>query len=423
MDEGCNSCCHGEVWRQSADEKFKKLGVHCVRMDSISANFVGPGEKNSNGRFELPMALKLQDGTIAAGVISSHEMEDSDHPLLLSQIAQAKLGKVKSMRKGAIAFSDYGDRERDSTSSPYGTLHDPHRPHLDTRLHGSHPTLERGAPPDWEADERLRVNTDSEDEHIGQIAVRLDSKRLSRDLQNAKHVIISCGIENFEVTYWSKCVATKFRDHIGVTEARGRGNFDATHVNFDDSETQAICHESLRMNYLELCEGNEIVICNRLNFRDSDKNKEIRYHTGNHANIRDDMATSTYFESVCQPHCELVPHRDPDQKTLTVTACRSGRHRSVAVTILQKNAIGTTYEGSEAVAIHTAPLSMRPLEEDVPGEGRRMRTTRARAVGEEERRRPDSAQEVERDSRDLHSREAQIPIPIRYGRSQTQASG
>ena len=27
IDEGCNSCCHGEVWRQKAEMKMKVLGL------------------------------------------------------------------------------------------------------------------------------------------------------------------------------------------------------------------------------------------------------------------------------------------------------------------------------------------------------------------------------------------------------------
>ena len=28
IDDGCNSCCHGEVWRQNAEVKMKVVGLH-----------------------------------------------------------------------------------------------------------------------------------------------------------------------------------------------------------------------------------------------------------------------------------------------------------------------------------------------------------------------------------------------------------
>ena len=103
VDDACNSCCHGEHWRGSADQKMTRLGFKVKWLHSNPANFSGIGPKRLSGKLKMPMALKCEEsGLILPGAISSHEVPGAERPLLISQSCQAKLGMTKSMRKGVI---------------------------------------------------------------------------------------------------------------------------------------------------------------------------------------------------------------------------------------------------------------------------------------------------------------------------------
>ena len=43
IDDGCNSCCHGEVWRQNAEAKMKVLGLHSIWLHRKATPFNGVG--------------------------------------------------------------------------------------------------------------------------------------------------------------------------------------------------------------------------------------------------------------------------------------------------------------------------------------------------------------------------------------------
>ena len=43
IDDGCNSCCHGEAWRQNAEAKRKVLGLQPIRVHRKVATFNGVG--------------------------------------------------------------------------------------------------------------------------------------------------------------------------------------------------------------------------------------------------------------------------------------------------------------------------------------------------------------------------------------------
>ena len=45
---------------------------------------------------------------IVPGLLESHE-QDGNHPLLMSDESQAKMGFIKDMREGKIHLKDYGD--------------------------------------------------------------------------------------------------------------------------------------------------------------------------------------------------------------------------------------------------------------------------------------------------------------------------
>ena len=65
IDDGCNSCCHGEVWRQNAEEgKMKDLGFHPVWLHRNKTTFNGVGTSTSSGKLNITMAIRLQESDV-----------------------------------------------------------------------------------------------------------------------------------------------------------------------------------------------------------------------------------------------------------------------------------------------------------------------------------------------------------------------
>ena len=78
-------------------------------IDSDARTISGIGEGRSNGRFAIPFAIRSIGGQTIAGVTISHQIEDANHPILLSIEMQAKQGFIKDVRAGTIKLLDYPD--------------------------------------------------------------------------------------------------------------------------------------------------------------------------------------------------------------------------------------------------------------------------------------------------------------------------
>ncbi len=108
VDEGCNSSAHGKSWRENAERKLAVLGFKVQKMNSKVHNYSGIGATKTTGKYRFPMSLLMEKSQLTLpGIIDSHEIETSHHPMLLSQSAQAKLGFRKSSRKGTIELEDH----------------------------------------------------------------------------------------------------------------------------------------------------------------------------------------------------------------------------------------------------------------------------------------------------------------------------
>ena len=62
VDEGCNSCCHGDVWRQNAEVKMKVLGLHPIGLHRKATTFndVETNTTNTtNQKPTIPMGIAL----------------------------------------------------------------------------------------------------------------------------------------------------------------------------------------------------------------------------------------------------------------------------------------------------------------------------------------------------------------------------
>ena len=108
IDDGCNSCCHGGAWRQSAEAKMKVLCFHPIWLHRKTITFNGVGTSTTSGEQNKPMAIRLQEsGMVIPGACIHTKSRKKTHPLLLSQACQAKLGMTKRVRDGSITLDDY----------------------------------------------------------------------------------------------------------------------------------------------------------------------------------------------------------------------------------------------------------------------------------------------------------------------------
>ena len=108
IDDGCNRCCHGEVWRQNAEAKMQALGFHPIWLHRKATTSNGVATSTTSGKLKTPKATRLQESDmVIPRCVRSHEIPEKTHPMLVSQACQAKLGKTKRVREGSITLGDY----------------------------------------------------------------------------------------------------------------------------------------------------------------------------------------------------------------------------------------------------------------------------------------------------------------------------
>ena len=85
IDDGCNSCCHGEVWRQNAEAQMKVLRLQPIWVHRKATTFNGVGTSTTSGKLKIPMAIRLQESDmVIPGCVHSHEILEKTHILCYS---------------------------------------------------------------------------------------------------------------------------------------------------------------------------------------------------------------------------------------------------------------------------------------------------------------------------------------------------
>ena len=108
IDDGCNSCCHGDVWRQNTEAKMNVLGIHPIWLHRKATTFNGVGTSTTSGKLKIPMSIRLQESDmVTPGRVHSHEIPEKTHPLMVFQACQAKWGMTKRVRDGSKTVHDY----------------------------------------------------------------------------------------------------------------------------------------------------------------------------------------------------------------------------------------------------------------------------------------------------------------------------
>ncbi len=82
-------------------------GLNSFGRSSITTTFKGGGNAQTAGKLHVPFATKLvESGMIIPGGMDSHELPTADHPMLISQSVQARLGMIRDIRNGIIWLQD-----------------------------------------------------------------------------------------------------------------------------------------------------------------------------------------------------------------------------------------------------------------------------------------------------------------------------
>ena len=76
VDDGCNSCCHGEVWRQNAEAKMNVLRLQPTWAHRQATTFNGVGTSTTSGKLKISMAIRLQESDmVIPGCVHSLERQ------------------------------------------------------------------------------------------------------------------------------------------------------------------------------------------------------------------------------------------------------------------------------------------------------------------------------------------------------------
>ena len=106
IDDGCISCCHGDVWRQNAEAKMKVSRLQPIWVHRKATTFDGVGTSTTSGKLKISMVRVQESDMVKPGFVHSHEIQKKTHLLSLSPGCQAKLGMTKRVRDGSITLDD-----------------------------------------------------------------------------------------------------------------------------------------------------------------------------------------------------------------------------------------------------------------------------------------------------------------------------
>ena len=107
LDTGCNSTCHGKVWRQNAEKKLAALNMRMHKISDKSHDFNGIGTAQTTGKWYMPVGVKLADWNVDIPMtLKSDEIGDRT-PLLVSCGDISHMGLDISLRHGTVRLVDY----------------------------------------------------------------------------------------------------------------------------------------------------------------------------------------------------------------------------------------------------------------------------------------------------------------------------
>ena len=268
IDDGCDSCCHGEGWRQNAEAKMKVLGLHPIWLHRKASAFNGVGTSTTSGKLKIPMAIRLQEfDMVIRGFVHLHGIPQKTHPLLVSQSCQAELGMTKRVRDGSITLDDYGAQSLEVARQVGTGLFMIGIDHLIFNDDVCNPLL-NGFVIDF--DDELGIDSTARDSDQSKFPdcfthamVKVRRCEIPRNVLQADTIVVSCGLANFEQSSW-----LTHRLH----------EFWGTHEELHTTEDHDKFVRSFKDNYLGMCDGRSMCTIDCRKFDDPDNNKSLRKH-------------------------------------------------------------------------------------------------------------------------------------------------
>ena len=310
MDDGCNSGCHGEVWRQNAEAKMNVLRLQPIWIHRNAATFNGVGTSTTSGKLKMTMAIRLQESDmVIPGCAHSHEIPEKTHPLLVSQACQAKLGMTKRVRDGSITLDDY-DAQSLEVARQVGTglfmlrIH-----HLIYDDYARNPLLD-DLVIDFENEPGVNSAARGSDQSnspdcFTHAMVNVRSSEIPRNVLQADTIVVSCGLVNFEQSSWS---------------AHRRHEFWGTHEELRTREDYDKFVRSFKDNYPGMCNGRSIWTIDCRKFDDPDNDRRLRKHIGRNPRILKSILESKNYHAL---HSRLSDgmHRFFPNRNMVIIIC------------------------------------------------------------------------------------------------------
>ena len=159
------------------------------------------------------------------------------------------------------------------------------------------------------------------------------------DHMNAKTIIVSCGVLNFEDSNYSKrkCKEVQKYLHHDPTSYDRNDWCDKVEPGkiSSDKELMKKIRMSLAYNYPDLVKDRNVMIVDCTLLHDPDADKGLRGHAGTHPKICQGVVWHKKFLTAQQQ----LQNFDHAGKNLIVNMCKSGRHRAEAMKRVQRQPI------------------------------------------------------------------------------------
>jgi hypothetical protein len=364
VDEGANSCCHGDEWRRNAEDKIYKLGFRFHPEHFRTTQFKGIGNRNSKGLWNVPLGFKLRDNNdIYQGACQSHELANCNFPLLLSQSVQAHMHFVKDMAKGTIMLGDTGEYLEVVRQAGTGlfmiridhlainhfandigdeelamnmTLPQPVLDELERQflIDSAEAIAERErkeaeqGPVIENAWTYAGCSVDDPSPRAWMTTEQPLTQEETNKLARSDIVLATCGALNFEDSDYSFCQDRKSFQRM-IHHQQGD---NSTHYSLNHVPTRQAFTTEFGKHFPYLTQGRHIILINCNHLRDPNEQERLTNHIGLHPSTLLQTARHDELEELLRDLAAVRAH--PEKKWLIIFVCRKGTHRSVAASEL-----------------------------------------------------------------------------------------
>ena len=347
LDEGCNQTCRGTKWRRHSEGVLAGYGLQFLQQKAAGTSFKGIGAAKAVGKYSMPSALLISNGTgrrrdiRLQGELASTELDSPDVLCLLSLQHQVQLGLVKDLRKGTAKVSGYSGQLRLARHVRTGLLL------LCVSQFGASVTerhrkfaVDTGAVLIPKRTPKRTVSIPARDEHTsipqgdeGVTAYMLSELVRDKETHHKKVLLVTFGLEKLEYSHRSRKVYSGLTKLINSFPQQKSYSFSLTEKKHED-----VLLESLRTNFDDRFRDftdHQIVFLDCRDMHNPDKDMSTRNHLGTFPKNLYDMIQNVHkkhkWEAFAQEVIPAVHKLIQDQDSSVIFCfCKSGRHRSVA---------------------------------------------------------------------------------------------